>query len=151
MFHRYVASIVYRCCKSRSGCCTSCNGYTRMFQVYVTNVSSAPDECCKCFYLDVAKVDLDVAYTCMLQAYVSRVSYVCLRVFYPDVAYVCNGFQMFSGVSQVFSDAYFKCFICLLLCVAIFVSECFKNRSGVANGMCMRSGRRRGRRSGRRG
>jgi hypothetical protein len=26
-----------------------CNGYTRMFQVYVANVSSVRDECCKCF------------------------------------------------------------------------------------------------------
>jgi hypothetical protein len=31
MFQRYVACIVYRCCKSRSGCCTCCNGYTRIF------------------------------------------------------------------------------------------------------------------------
>ena len=47
------------------------------------------------FYLDIAKVDADVAYTCMLQAYVSSVSYVCLQVFHQDVVYVCNGFQMF--------------------------------------------------------
>ena len=46
-------------------------------------------------YLAVAKVDLDVAYTCMLQAYVSSVSYVCLQVFHRDVVYVCNGFQIF--------------------------------------------------------
>jgi len=46
MFSRYVASVVYQCCKSRSGCCTCCNGYTRMFEVYV---SSVPDECCKYF------------------------------------------------------------------------------------------------------
>jgi hypothetical protein len=25
------------------------NSYTRLFQVYVLNVSSVPDECCKCF------------------------------------------------------------------------------------------------------
>jgi len=43
------------------------------------------------FHLDVAKVDLDVAYTCMLQEYVSRVSGVfihMLQVFHLDVAYV---------------------------------------------------------------
>ena len=54
------------------------------------------------FCLDVAKVDLDVAYTCMLQALFQvflGVSYVCLQVFYLDVAYICNGFQIF-----------FKCF-----------------------------------------
>jgi hypothetical protein len=36
------------------------------------------------FYLNVAKVDLDVAYTCILQAYVSSVSgvsYVCCKCF----------------------------------------------------------------------
>ena len=36
------------------------------------------------FHRDVAKVDLDVAYTCMLQAYVSIVSgisYVCCKCF----------------------------------------------------------------------
>jgi hypothetical protein len=43
----------------------------------------------------------------------SGVSYVCLQVFYLDVAYVCNDFQMFSGVFASVSDACFKCFICL--------------------------------------
>jgi hypothetical protein len=58
------------------------------------------------FYLNVAKVDLDVAYTCMLQAYVQvflGVSYIYLQVFYLDVAYVCDGFQVcFRRFSQVF-------------------------------------------------
>jgi hypothetical protein len=42
-----------------------------LFQMYVTSVSS-----------DVAKVYLDIAYTCMLQAYISSVSgvlYVCCK------------------------------------------------------------------------
>jgi hypothetical protein len=39
------------------------------------------------FYLDVAKVDL-------------------------DVSYICNGFQMFLGVYGSVSDVYCKCFIC---------------------------------------
>jgi hypothetical protein len=60
MFQGYVASVVYRCCKSRSGCCTCCNCYTCMFQVCSPNVSSVLDECCIYFYLVVAKVDLDV-------------------------------------------------------------------------------------------
>jgi hypothetical protein len=33
------------------------------------------------FYLDIAKVDLDVAYTCMLQAYVSSVFRCFIRMF----------------------------------------------------------------------
>jgi len=84
MFQRYVASVLYQYCKSRSGCYTCCNSYTRMFQMYVPNLSSISDVCCKCFHLDVAKVDLDVAYKCMLQAYVScvsGVSYVCCKCF----------------------------------------------------------------------
>ena len=76
------------------GCCTCCNGYTRMFQVYVPNVSSVSDVYCKCFYLDVAKVYLDVAYTCMLQEYVPNVSSVffdvCCKCVYLDVAYVSH-------------------------------------------------------------
>jgi hypothetical protein len=47
------------------------------------------------FYLDVAKVDLDVAYKCMLRAYVSSVSYVSMQVYHLSVAYVCNGLQIF--------------------------------------------------------
>jgi hypothetical protein len=37
------------------------------------------------FCLDVVKVNPDIAYTCMLQAYVLSVSYICLQVFYLDV------------------------------------------------------------------
>jgi hypothetical protein len=55
MFLRYVASVVYRCCKSISGYCTCCNGYTRMFQVYVLSVLSVLDECCKCFIRTLQK------------------------------------------------------------------------------------------------
>jgi hypothetical protein len=52
-----------------------------LFQVYVSNVFSVADICCKCFYLNIAKIDLNVTYTCMLQAYVSSVSYVCCKCF----------------------------------------------------------------------
>jgi hypothetical protein len=94
MFHRYIANVVYPCYKSSLRCCTSCNSYTRMFQMFL----SIPDVCCKYFYLDVTNIDLDIAYTCLLQTYVSSVSvvsYVCLQMFYLHVAYVCNGLQMF--------------------------------------------------------
>jgi hypothetical protein len=77
----YVVSVAYHCWKSILECCTCCNGYTHMFQVYVPNVLSIFRCTLQVFYLDVAKVDLDVAYTCMLLAYVSSVlgvSYVCL-------------------------------------------------------------------------
>jgi hypothetical protein len=98
MLQTYVSGASDVCCKcfvsvlqSRSECCICCNGYTRMFQVYVLNVSSS-DVCCKYFYLDVAKVDLDVAYTSMLQVYFSnglRCFIHLLQAFHLDV---CNGF-----------------------------------------------------------
>ena len=62
VFHTYIISVLSKCCI----CCTS-----------DTHVASVCFKCFYCFkrmlqvfYLDVAKVDLDVTYTCMLQAYV---------------------------------------------------------------------------------
>jgi hypothetical protein len=58
------------------------------FQTYVAIV-----------YLDVTKVDLDVAYTCILQAYVSSfsgVSYVCYKCFIWMLHTFCNGYKCFS-------------------------------------------------------
>ena len=46
-------------------------------------------------------------------------------MFYLDVAYVCNGFQVFSGVFASVSDSCFKCFICLQTYVSV-ASKCFK-------------------------
>jgi hypothetical protein len=43
------------------------------FLVYIPNVSSVSDVCCKCFHLYVTKIDLDVAYKCMLQVYLSSI------------------------------------------------------------------------------
>jgi hypothetical protein len=46
VFQRYVASVLYWCCKNRSRCCICCNNYTCMFrlfhlfQMYVASVSS---------------------------------------------------------------------------------------------------------------
>jgi hypothetical protein len=59
----------------------------------------------------------------------SGVSYVCLQVFHLDVAYVCNGFQMFfKHFSQVFHT--------LVSCAFFYVAfGCFKSRSGVVYGM----------------
>jgi hypothetical protein len=66
MFKRYVASVSHQCVakvdrdianKSKLGCCTCCNGYVHVFQVYtVPNVSYVSEVCCKCFHLDVVKV-----------------------------------------------------------------------------------------------
>jgi hypothetical protein len=39
------------CCKSGSGCCIRCYGYTHMFQEYISNVSSVSVVSCKCFMI----------------------------------------------------------------------------------------------------
>jgi hypothetical protein len=56
-----------------------------------------------------------------------------LQVFYLDVAYVCNDFQVLLGVFASVLDACFKYFICLQTYVASIVSEYFKSTSGVAH------------------
>jgi hypothetical protein len=56
--------------------------YTRMFQVF------------QMFHLFFRR---------SLQVFhLDVVSHICCKFFYPDVAYVCNGFQEFSSVLQVF-------------------------------------------------
>jgi hypothetical protein len=109
------------------------------------------------FYIDVAKVDLDVAYTCILQAYVSNVadvSYVYCKCF----IWVLHMFAMLHTCFRVFSavlhksvwDVCCKCFSFFWKYVASISSECSKSRSGVAIGFTCRSrlpqlqGRRRG-------
>jgi hypothetical protein len=71
VFHTYVASVLFVCCKRRSRCCITC-----MLQAYVLSVSDVSYVCCKCF-------------NCLLQVDL-------------DVACICNGFQVFLGVLQVF-------------------------------------------------
>jgi hypothetical protein len=58
------------------------------------------------FYLDVAKVDLDVAYTCILQAYVSSVFRCFIRMFasVSSGCFIC--LQLFLNVFQAFSQVF---------------------------------------------
>jgi hypothetical protein len=108
------------------------------------------------FRMDVVKADRDVAYvpmvvhvcckclfpifhlflTCMLQVCLSGCC-TCfthmLQVFYLDVAYVCNGFQVFFRCFVSVSDICFKCFICLQTYVASVVFRRFKSRLSVAH------------------
>jgi hypothetical protein len=103
--------------------------YAHMFQVYILNVSSVSVVYCKCFHLDVAKVALDVAYTCMLQAYVLSVlgvSYVCCKCFIWIL-------HMFVMVFKCFFGSFCKCFIHmfqvfqrLLFYVGTVTSGCLK-------------------------
>jgi hypothetical protein len=70
-----------------------------MFNLFQTNIVSVLFGCYKsrsgcCIYMHVLSV--------------------CLQVFHLDVAYVCNGFQMFFRCFSSVSDVCFECFICLL-------------------------------------
>jgi hypothetical protein len=81
-----------------------------VFQMYVASVLS---ECCICF---------------------TRM----LHVFYLDIEYVCNGFQVF--FTCFCSDTCFKCFICLLM-LQVFAYRYFKSRSDVTYGIRVESKR----------
>ena len=102
----YVARISHGCYKSRSGCCIYCNGYTRILQAFVPNISSIFSiVCCKCVYLNVA--------------YVSHIYCKCL-IWMLRMIY--NGFQVFSGVFATVSDACFKFFICFQTYIACMLN-----------------------------
>jgi len=81
--------------------------------------------CCKCLT------------GCCIYMHVASICFKCcrcfirmLQVFHLDVAYVRNGFQVFSNVFASVSDALFQvCFICLLLYVVTISSGCYKSRS----------------------
>jgi len=85
--------------------------FSYMLQAYVASVSVVLDVCFKCFIWMLQWLHTYVTIVCsqcficffrhMLQ--VCYVSHICCKVFYLDVAYGCNGFQVFSGV-------FFKCF-----------------------------------------
>jgi hypothetical protein len=104
-------------------------------------------ECFRCFkgmlqlfYIDVAKVDWDVAYVAivvhvcckgLLPMFHLCLSGCCicfthmLHVFYLDVAYVCKGFEVFLGVFFKVSEACCKCaFQMFQTYVASVLSEC---------------------------
>jgi len=116
---------IYTCCKPMSVSGVSdicfkcfiwicCYGYTHMFQTYVLSVSDASHLlCCKCFiwilqsgsrcciYMHVYMHVASVCFKCFIRL---------LQVFYLDVAYVCNGFLVFSGVFASVSLSSFVCY-----------------------------------------
>jgi hypothetical protein len=85
LFHMYVLSVSSGCYRSISRCCRTC-----MFQVYVFKCSKCFKRMLQVFHLDVAKVNLDVAYgyKCMFQVYVSFAFRRMFQVFYLDVSKV---------------------------------------------------------------
>jgi hypothetical protein len=103
------------CCKMYNSKCFRC--LRGMFQALyidvakvdwdVADVVMAIHICFKCifqmFYLDIAKVYLNVAYTCMLQAYVSSVFRCFIRMFVCVSSGCCICLQWFLNVFQAFS------------------------------------------------
>jgi hypothetical protein len=97
VFHRYVTNVSDGCCKSRSGYYICCNSYTRMLQASILMFHL-------CFLMYVANVFIWMLH--MFHTYVASV--------YIDVAYACNGFQVFFRCFFAsVPKACLKCFICL--------------------------------------
>jgi hypothetical protein len=96
----------------------------------VAYVAKLVHVCCKCLFL------IHLFFRHMLQVCLS-ICCICfthmLRVFYLDVAYVCNSFQVFLGVFASVSDTCFNCFTCIQTYVAGVASVCLKGRSGIAH------------------
>jgi hypothetical protein len=79
-------------------------GENLTLQEYILSVSDVSDVCCKCC-ICVAKIDGDIAHVVIAIHICFISSRRMLQMFYLDVAkvdldvaYVCNGFQMFSQV-----------------------------------------------------
>jgi hypothetical protein len=101
-----VVSVLYRCCKSRLGCCTCCDGlYT-----YISSVCSKCFICFKrtlqVFHLDVAKQDRDVAYICKCFRCFSYVYWCFILIF----AMATHVFPSFFWCFVSVSDVCCKCF-----------------------------------------
>ena len=130
MFYTYVASVLsgyclcvaivfksyFRCfCKFQTYVLSICSKCFICFQTYVASVLSG---CCKsrsrcCIYMHVASICFKVF---------SRVLYVCLQVFYLDVAYVCNSFQIFfrcfsKCFKRLFQVFHLSSFVCCNCCI----------------------------------
>jgi hypothetical protein len=86
------------------------------------------------FHLDVAKVDLDVAYTYMLQEYVSSVSgvsYIYCQCFIRILHMFAMVFKCFLGFLQVFQTFVANVAVVSNICCNVSSRYC-KSRSSVA-------------------
>jgi hypothetical protein len=91
VFRRYIVSVSYGCCKSRLGHCICCNGFVRMLQAFVHNVSSVFQACCKCAYLDIAYVVSVLSGYCVCVTMVSSV----FQCFFKCFRHIFQVFQQF--------------------------------------------------------
>ena len=88
----------------------------QIFHLFQTNIASVLSGCC--IYMHVASI----CFKCfqLFYTYVYKYFIWMLHMF-------AMVFKCFSGVFVSVSNAYFKCFICLLLYIATVISECFKS------------------------
>jgi hypothetical protein len=127
---------IHGCCKSRSRCCTCSNGYTRMLQEFIQNVSSVvSDVSCKCVYLDVVYV-----------------SHICYKYFIWTLYMFAMAFKYLAGVFASVSDVCCKCFSCFGRMLQVFhlyivkvdrvlhMLQCVWKNGGDASGTRVRSG-----------
>jgi hypothetical protein len=99
MFQRYVVSISYGCCKSRSECCIYCNSYTRMLQTSVPNVSSVFRCMLQVFFLDVAYVPHKYVASVLSRC---RICLQWLSSVFQVFQICCKSFSCFGRILQVF-------------------------------------------------
>ena len=78
MFYLDVVKVYLRCC-------ICCNDNIRMLQAYIFKCFRRMFQV---FHLDVAKIDLDVAYTFMLHEYTFKCFISMLQMFHLKIAYV---------------------------------------------------------------
>ena len=92
VFQRYVVSVSYGCCKSRSGCCICCKCFRDMLQGFVQTILCVSDIYCKRFNLDVAYVS-HICCKCVFQMFhlVQTYTHICCK----------RMFTMFHLVSDV--------------------------------------------------
>jgi hypothetical protein len=94
-----------------------------MFQIYVLNVSSVSDVCCKCF-IWMLHVYASVLSRCCIYMQVFQVfSYVCCKCFHLDVAMfvmATHVFSSFSGVLPVFQTHFASVFSCFERMLQVF-------------------------------
>jgi hypothetical protein len=101
MFHMYVTSVLYRCCKSRSYVAyvamaihICCKRLFQMFYLFFSDVS------CMCVYLDVVYV-----------------SHICCKCFIWILHMLAMAFKCFASIS----DICYMCFICFEYILQVFL------------------------------
>jgi hypothetical protein len=132
MFHKYVASVSYECCKSRSGCCENrsrcciCyNGCTRILKASVPNVSYVFSDVSYCNY-----VYLDVVY----------VSHICCKCFIWMLRMFAIVFKCFSYIFCKYLRRMFRMFHLFFFTLQVLHRIVSKVNRAIAHGCAWEAG-----------